>query len=101
MMLPGSQTVPPAVHPARDVGTTAGRAGLRELPPGRSAAAGIPRVTADSAADSMVGALDVHPEAGAAVLMLAVRGAGRGPLEPRMIAPARTKPAMANAMTAT
>src|SRR6478735_6628115 len=99
MMLPGSQAVPPAVHPAGDVGTTAARIGVMELPWCRSAAAGIPGVT-DSTVDSLVGELEVHPGAGVAVVLLAVDGAERGPLEPRMIAPARTRPATPSVMTA-
>src|SRR6476659_3960374 len=99
MMLPGSQAVPPVVHPAGGVGTTAVRIGVRELPWCRSAAGGIPGVT-DSAADCVVGELEVHPGAGVALLLLAVGGAGRGPLEPRMIAPARTRPAIPRVMTA-
>src|SRR6476646_1251303 len=100
MMLPGSQAVPPAVHPAGDVGTAAARIGVRELPWCRSAAAGIPGVTADSAADPVVGELEAHAETGVTVVLLAVRGADRGPLEPRMVAPARTRPTMASVMTA-
>src|SRR6476469_6498820 len=99
MMLPGSQAVPPAVHPAGDVGTTVARIGV-SVPWCRSAAAGIAGVTADSAADPAVGALEVHPEAGVALVLLAVDGADRGPLEPRMIAPARTRPAIPSVMTA-
>src|SRR6478735_8534082 len=99
-MLPGSQAVPPAVHPAGGVGTTAARIGVRELPWCRSAAAGIPGVTADSAADSVVGELEAHAETGVTVVLLAVRGADRGPLEPRMIAPAKTRPAIPSVMTA-
>src|SRR6476646_3435514 len=86
MMLPGSQAVPPAVHPAGDVG--------------RSAAAGIPGVTAGSAADPVVGELEVHAEAGVALVLLAVDGADRGSLEPRMIAPGRARPAIPSVMTA-
>src|SRR6476469_3703767 len=99
MMLPGSQAVPPAVHPAGDVGITAARIGVRELPWCRSAAAGIPGGI-DSAADCVVGELEVHADAGVAVLLFAVDGADRGPLEPRMIAPARTRPAIPSVMTA-
>src|SRR6478735_4058401 len=93
MMLPGSQAVPPAVHPAGDVGTTAARIGVRELPWCRS-------VTAGSAADPVVGELEVHAEAGVALVLLAVDGADRGSLEPRMIAPVRTRPAIPSVMTA-
>src|SRR6476469_6903790 len=99
MMLPGSQAVPPAVHPAGDVGITAACIGVRELPWRRSAAAGIAGVT-DSAVDCVVGALVVHAATGVAVVLFAVGGADRGPLEPRMIAPARTRPAIPRVMTA-
>src|SRR6476660_7373603 len=100
MMLPGSQVVPPVVHPAGGVGTTAACIGVRELPWCRSAAAGIAGVTADSAAGPVVGELEVHAQAGVALVLLAVDGADRGPLEPRMIAPARTRPAIPHVMTA-
>src|SRR6476660_6480678 len=99
MMLPGSHTGPPAVQPAGDVGITAARIGV-SVPWCRSAAAGIPGGI-DSAADCVVGALEVHAAARVVLVLLAVDGADRGPLEPRMIAPARTRPAIPSVKTAT
>src|SRR5664279_3593369 len=99
MMFPGSQVVPPVVQPAGEVGAAAGRTGVGELAWRRSAEAGSPVVTAAACADPLVGAVARHPEAGV-WLLLPVRGAGRGPLEPRITAPARTSPATASAMTA-